>query len=71
MFSKEVKRSLLEKMGEIKEYEPEKVKLAVPIEKSQKIAAEILEKLPVEDINIEDPDIETIIRYIFESKKIE
>lgn len=70
MFSKEVKRSFLETLGEIKEYEPEKVKLAVPIEKCQKIAAQILSELPVQDITIEDPDIETIIRYIFESKKV-
>lgn len=37
---------------------------------SNRIAAKILEDFPVEDINIENPDIETIIRYIFSTKKI-
>jgi ABC-type uncharacterized transport system ATPase subunit len=57
------------KLGEIKEYEDAKVKLAVPIQQSNKVAAKILDEYEVKDITIEDPDIETIIRFIFSAKK--
>ena len=70
LFHKNVERKQLEKFGEIKEYEPLKSKLAVPLEKSNQVAVKILEEYPVEDLNIEDPDIETIIRFIFLSKKV-
>ena len=70
LFHKNIERNELEKFGEIKEYEELKVKLAVPISRSNQVAAKILEEYPVEDINIEDPDIETIIRFIFLSKKV-
>lgn len=65
IFQKPVDKSRLEKFGEIKEYDPLKVRLAVPIGNSNRVAGQILANLPVEDINIEDPDIETIIRRIF------
>ncbi len=68
IFQKPVDKSILEKFGEIKEYEPLKARLAVPISNSNRVAGQILADLPVEDINIEDPDIETIIRRIFSRK---
>jgi len=68
-FDKPVDRSKLTHFGEIKEYDPLKVKLAVPIGNSRDAAALILKNYPVEDINIEDPEIETIIRHIFEINK--
>lgn len=70
-FDKPIDKSKLIHFGEIKEYQSLKVKLAVPIEKSRDAAAQILRDFPVEDINIEDPEIETIIRHIFQKNKIE
>lgn len=70
LFSDAVDKDRLQKLGEIKEFEKTKVKLAVPREKSNRVASLILNDFAVEDINIEDPDIETIVRFIFKSKKI-
>lgn len=66
---KEVDISQLKKLGRIKSYEFPKVVLSVKSEKSNKIAAQILENLPVEDINIEEADIEDVIRQVFENAK--
>ena len=70
IFYKPVAKLKLASLGEIKEYEETKVKLSVPIGKASEVAAEILKNFPVEDVNIEDPNIETIIRFIFRSKKV-
>ncbi len=69
-FDKPVEKERLIHFGEIKEYDPLKVRLAVPVENSRNAAAHILREFPVEDINIEDPEIETIIRDIFQRNKI-
>jgi len=68
IFNKPVEKEKLIQLGEVKSYEPLKVKLDVPIKQSRQVAAKILSSFPVEDINIEDPEIETIIRYIFSQK---
>ena len=65
VFSKSVEKEKLLKLGEIKEYSDTKVKLTVPVEKTNLIATQILKEFQIEDITIEDPDIDTIIRYIF------
>lgn len=67
-FNKPVEKDRLAQLGQVKDYSPLKVRMAVPVSQSRIIAAKILEKYPVEDINIEDPEIETIIRYIFSQK---
>lgn len=69
IFHKPVGKETLMKLGEVKEYESMKAKITVPVEQSNKVAAQILEEYPVEDLNIEDPDIETIIRYIFSQSR--
>ena len=53
------------KLGEVKQYEFPKVLLSVPIAESNRIAARLLEDYPVVDLNIEEPDIEEIIRDFF------
>ena len=68
IFQKPVEKRRLEKFGEIKEYNPLRARLAIPVMNSHQTAAKILQDFPVEDINIEDPDIETIIRHIFLKK---
>jgi len=69
VFREPVTKENLIGFGEIKNYDSLKARIAVPIAESNKVAAQILNNLPVEDINIEDPDIETIIRHIFNTKK--
>jgi len=68
IFNKPVEKERLVQLGEIKNHEPLKVKLSVPIKQARQVAAKILATFPVEDLNIEDPEIETIIRYIFSKK---
>ncbi len=70
MFNKPVERKTLQRFGEIKEYQPLRVELAIPVLQAHNAASELLKNYPVEDLNIEDPDIETIIRYIFLTKKV-
>lgn len=69
-FTKPIEREKITQLGIIKEFSKEKVTLAVSREKSNQVAAHILEKLPVEDLNIEEADIEDIIREVF-SRKIQ
>lgn len=68
VLDKEVKREKLEKLGIIKEYDFPRVILSVPRENSAQLAAKILDQFPVDDINIEEPDIEDIIRDVFMKK---
>lgn len=69
ILEKQVDESELKTLGQIKSYEYPKAVLSVKSEKSNKVAAEILENLPVEDINIEEADIEDVIRQVFENAK--
>lgn len=64
-FSEQVDREKLKKLGKIERYEFPKVVLSVPFEKTKHVAAKLLESFPVDDINIEEPDIEDTIREIF------
>ncbi len=65
IFQKAVEKKELVSFGEVREYEKLKATIAVPIREARDAAAKLLKDYPVEDINIEDPDIETIIRGIF------
>lgn len=65
VFNKFVGKSEFRNFGEIKQYDPRKVILIVPRKISQKIALTLLKKFPVEDLNIEDPELEEIIREVF------
>ncbi len=62
---KKVERTQLQKLGKIVDYSMPKVTLSVPREESNHVAAKLLEKFPVKDLNIEEPDIEGIIRDVF------
>lgn len=55
----------LAEIGEIVEYNFPKVVIRVPRGASNVAAAQILEKFPVDDLNIEEEDIEDIIRDVF------
>jgi len=65
VFEKEVSRERLEKLGKIEEMEGNKVVISIPRDKSSHVAAKLLEDFPVEDLNIEEPNIEEIIRDVF------
>lgn len=71
-FSKPVTKKQLKEFGTIKELTEDgtayTAKLQVPRKKATDAAAKILAKLPVEDLNIEEPPIEAIIREVFGNK---
>ena len=67
-FSEEFPREKLEKFGEIDSWEYPRAVIKVPRQLASKRAAELLETLPVADINIEEPPIEAIIRRVFNRK---
>jgi ABC-2 type transport system ATP-binding protein len=63
---KDVEKEDAEKIGKIHQYEPLKVVFEVPRSEVKIVAAKILSSdLPVKDIDIEEEDIESIIRNIF------
>ncbi len=70
LFEKEVKREDLKSFGEITSYEDNRVVIEVPVDKSNLIAAKLLNDFPVEDLNIEEADLDEIIRTIFNKNKI-
>ncbi len=68
VLSEKVSRTELEKYGEVKDYELPRVTLLVPRSKATEMAGKILTKLPVQDVNIEEPPIEAIIREVFQAQ---
>jgi ABC-2 type transport system ATP-binding protein len=67
--SDEVPLKKLEKFGTVKEYTFPQATILVPRAKAAKIAGDLLTKLPIIDVNIEEPNIEAIIRELFSSQK--
>lgn len=55
----------LQEIGELAEYNFPKAVIRVARSASNVAAAQLLEKFPVDDLNIEEPDIEDIIRDVF------
>lgn len=68
ILSEKVSKTELAKYGEVKEYQLPKVTLLVPRASATKTAGNILTTLPVQDVNIEEPPIEAIIREVFQTK---
>ncbi|MFZ5376451.1 MAG: ABC transporter ATP-binding protein [Patescibacteria group bacterium] len=69
VFSEPIKSKQLQKFGEIKEFKEDgsayTATLLVPRKKATAIASQVLQELPVADLNIEEPPIEAIIREVF------
>lgn len=63
-----VSREKLEKIAPVRSFEDPKVVFSVPREKATAVASAILTKLPVEDLSIEEPNIEDVIRDVFVGK---
>ncbi len=57
-------------IGELMEYNFPKAVIRVPRSDSNTAAAQILQKFPVDDLNIEEADIEDIIRDVFNKKDV-
>ena len=68
-FEKLVKIQDLEKFGKVDEKDG-LFSITLKREDSSKIVEAILKKFPVEDLTIEDPQIEDIIRQVFSEKKV-
>lgn len=69
VFSKEVDFKKLEKIGLVKEVNPPRSIIWVKREAVSAASAELLQNFPVEDLNIEEVPIESIIREIFAGNK--
>ncbi|MBI5619349.1 ATP-binding cassette domain-containing protein [Candidatus Gottesmanbacteria bacterium] len=59
----------LKEIGELTDYDFPRAVIRVPRSASNVAAAQILQKFPVDDLNIEEPDIEDIIRDVFSQGK--
>ena len=68
-FTAEVSRADLQKYGQVKEYEAARVVLHVKKDKVRAVAAEILSRLPVDDILIDEVEVEEVILHLFTKKK--
>jgi ABC-2 type transport system ATP-binding protein len=66
-FTKDMTQQKLEKYGTIKEHTPRRTVFSVPKDESKQIAAKIITEEPIDDILINEPDVEHIIRHLFAS----
>ena len=72
VFSEEVSETNLKKFGQVKDFNNKMesnytATILVPRKKAAQVASDLLKELPVEDVNIEEPPIEAIIREVFQS----
>ncbi len=68
--NKKVDQIDLAKFGKILEMSEDSVTLSVPREKSTKLIAEMMEKLPIEDISVHERTMEDIVSEIFQNKHV-
>jgi ABC-2 type transport system ATP-binding protein len=68
VFSKPIDKNDLKGIGKIKEFSPLRSKVMVKRSTALLAASEILQRLPAEDINIEESEIEDVIRELFTGK---
>ncbi len=68
IFKERVDPKKVENLGVIMRFENPELILRIPHSKMGKITTKVLEQFPVEDLTIEDPDIEFVIREIFSQK---
>jgi len=69
VFEKGVSQEAMKQFGQIKEFDPFKVTIAVNRQKATSVAEKILSKYHVNDLNIEEPAIEDIIRDVFSAQR--
>lgn len=66
--SKPIEKKDLRDLGEIKEFSYPRLVLSVKRDQAPLVTAAVLEKLPVEDLNVEEPAIEDVVRELFTGK---
>lgn len=64
-FSRPVAKEDLVSYGRLTQYQPLRAALQVPRPETSRLAAALLTKLPVEDISIEEPRLENVVRELF------
>ncbi|HVF69368.1 MAG TPA: ABC transporter ATP-binding protein [Xanthomonadales bacterium] len=69
IFAKPVEKNKLSRLGQVLELDGSKAILSVPREKSNHVASKLLDSFPVVDLNIEEANIEEIIRDVFTKNK--
>jgi ABC-2 type transport system ATP-binding protein len=67
-FSAPVRHATLANFGQVLHYEFPHASILIPRHKMAKIASAVLSQLPVEDISIEEPSLENVVRELFTSK---
>jgi ABC-2 type transport system ATP-binding protein len=70
VFEKPVLREQLEKLGKVEELVGTRAVLSIPRLRSSHVASELLDKFSVDDLNIEEPNIEEIIRDVFSKQGV-
>lgn len=70
IFENYVDPKILEKIGRVKIYDFPKAVLVVDKHDSNKVASKLLKDFPIADLNIEEPEIEEIIRKVFKNKEL-
>lgn len=68
-FLSSVPESKLKQMGRVLEYNPKRVVLAVSKKKYKSISSDFLQHFPVDDILIDEPNLDDVIRDIFTTSK--
>lgn len=67
-FSENIAQQRVEKFGRVVSFSPLKAAIQVPRDRTSEQAAKILTTLPVADISIEEPRLESVVRELFEKK---
>lgn len=67
--SNKINKTDLAKLGKINYYQEQKVSLTVSKNRIREVATAVLSKFPIEDLTIEEPEIEEVIRMVFSKKK--
>lgn len=71
-FAKVVSEEKLAQFGTVKEFAQDETAktatLLVPRQEATQIASQLLQELPINDLNVEEPPIEAIIREVFQNK---
>jgi ABC-2 type transport system ATP-binding protein len=70
VFTDGVSKEKLARLGDVKEYDPPKAIIQVKRSDTSEIAAKILKDYSIEDLNIEEPQIEDIIREVFTGRDV-
>lgn len=69
VFNRKINREELAEIGEVREFNFPQAQILVPRKEAAKRSARLFEKFPIDDINIEEPPIEAIIREVFGEQK--